>query len=520
MSIEVVDESFRRLFNFVLPLPERRPPGVSEGLFLRPFSSGDWAGAVVFYQGLRRLYPADGCLDNALAGAFFNLGDDERALDLLLELVKREPANPIWLNNLGVVCGMRGEFETGMALLEQAGRLVATATAGNDIISNRCCLEMLAGRPEAARQGLLELLSRDPDHRRALYLLGRLSLEMGWLEEAEKCCRKLVELVPTEAEYRQNLGFVLLKQGRWEEGLALYEARWEVAGRHLPHPDRLWRGESLAGKSLLVWAEQGLGDTLNFARFLPLLQRSVLSLMVALQPPLVEIFRESFPAIKVFDLAVLETQAFDFHISFPSLPGRVGCCRDHLTGRVPYLEVPPGSREKWRRRLPISDVGKDGLRIGMVWAGNPNHANDGYRSLSLERLFPLLAQKKDSFYLLQKEWRPADREFFVNHYETFAQVYDLSAELASFADTAAVLERLDLLVSVDTSVPHLAGALGVPTWLLLPYNADWRWLTEGEDTVWYPQMRLFRQPRPGDWQSVLGQVVHELCAEKSVRQIR
>jgi Flp pilus assembly protein TadD len=519
MSIEVVDESFRRLFNFVLPLPESLP-GVSGELFLRPFSSGDWAGAVAFYQGLRRLYPADGCLDNALAGVFFNLGDDERALDLLLELVKREPTNPVWLNNLGVVCGMRRECETGMALLEQAGRLVATAAAGNDIISNRSCLEMLSGRPEAARQGLLELLSRDPDHRRALYLLGRLSLEMGWLEEAEKCCRKLVELVPTEAEYRQNLGFVLLKQGRWEEGLALYEARWEVAGRHLPHPDRLWRGESLAGRSLLVWAEQGFGDTLNFARFLPLLQEQSGLLRVAVQPSLVGLFRASFPGIEIVTLLERDRLEFDYHLPFMSLPRFFQVRPDLVPGKCPYLRVLAAEQEKWRRRLPV-EVGNEAcLRVGLVWSSNPRNVKLRGRSLPASFLPVLFSLAGKRFYLLQKEMPPEDRRLLEQLPPLRERVVDLSLELETFQDTAAILRQLDLLISVDTSVPHLAGALGVPTWLLLPYNADWRWLTEGEDTVWYPQMRLFRQPRPGDWQSVLGQVTHELCAEKSVRQIR
>jgi len=504
---------YRRLFNFMVPLPEPGClPGNAGEQFLAPLQERNWAGAVVFYEGLLRLCPEHPAIVNALACVRFNLAEDDAAFGLLSELLRRAPENLWVLNNFAVVAGMRGDFATARERLEEACRRAGSGCLADDLVCNRACVENAAGEFVAARRFFREVLARNPDHHRALFGLSRLSQEMNWLDEAERCCRRLVELVPGEAEYRQNLGFVLLKQGRWDEGFSLYESRWEVSGRRLPHPDRLWRGEPLAGRTLLVWAEQGLGDTFNFARFLPLLAQRARRLLVAVQPPLVGLFRESFPASEIITLAEREKAEFDCHIPLMSLPGRLQSRPEKVPGRCPYLKVPEKYRKKWRERL--SAGGKDSTgnrRVGLVWSSNPVNVKIRGRSLPAALAEPLFRLPGVDFYVLQKELRAEDRRMLQQlPPEWQKRVTDLSAELETFQDTAAILRELDMLISVDTSVPHLAGALGVPTWLLLPFNADWRWLTGREDTVWYPSVRLFRQPRPGDWEPVLERVREEL----------
>jgi len=346
------DPSYRRLCNFVLPVPSAGLSGGEMADFLKPLQRGDWEQAITFYRRLMEEVPTVAAVENALAYAFFRRGDDGEALPLLGGLVAREPSHPAWLNNLAVVSVLRGDYDLARGLLTRAlGLVVDEAVAVEiscEISCNRACLEYLAGNWDEARILLHRVRKQKPDDQvRALYLLGRFAKEMNRLDEAEECCRKLVAIVPEEPEYRQNLGFVLLKKGEWDEGLELFEARWQTGGRRLPHPDRLWRREPLAGKTLLVWAEQGLGDTLNFARFIHLLLPPVSGrLVIAVQDSLRELFEASFPGGEIVSLAERKAVDFDFHLPLMSLPRLFRVRPERIAGSCPYLRVAASVRER------------------------------------------------------------------------------------------------------------------------------------------------------------------------------
>jgi hypothetical protein len=254
----------------------------------------------------------------------------------------------------------------------------------------------------------------------------------------------------------------------------------------------LWTGEALAGRRLLVWAEQGLGDTLQFVRYAALLAGQGVDVVVEVQPELERLVRQSLPQVEVVARGQRLPQ-FDVHAPLMSLPHLLHTRLDTIPAEVPYLFA-----EEAADRLGARD-GR--LRVGLVWAGNPQHKNDRRRSLNPNVLAPLSSLRDIQWFSLQPGTTtppPLD-------------LVDLTADLTDFADTAALLMQLDLVVTVDTSVAHLAGALGRPVWILLPYAADWRWLVERSDSPWYPSARLYRQSAPGDWPSVVERLRADLA---------
>lgn len=257
------------------------------------------------------------------------------------------------------------------------------------------------------------------------------------------------------------------------------------------HPQPLWDGrEPLAGKTLLLQAEQGLGDTLQFCRYASVAQQQGARVVLEAQPPLVPLLRSLQGASQVVARGD-PLPAFDVHCPLMSLPVAFGTTLDSVPSAVPYLEAPAERVQAWRSRLGPAKA----PRVGLAWSGSRTHRQDRERSLALERLLAALPPGL-TYVSLQKEVRDTDRP-------AMQGLQDMGAELADFADTAALCEQLDLVISVDSSVAHLAGALGRETWLLLPFNADWRWLLRRADSPWYPGMRLLRQPVAGDWDAVL-----------------
>lgn len=300
---------------------------------------------------------------------------------------------------------------------------------------------------------------------------------VGRLQEAEMFARAALHLEPDHAAARWALATALLAQGRYAEGLPLLDARHEVFGHakpRLPYPE--WRGEPV--KRLLIWPEQGFGDQIQVARFAAVLAESMEVSWVC-PPPLARLFRASLPAQIVEIAQTIEFPDPDAWVMCFSLPSRLGLARPEDAPSAPYLRVPEEARARWR------GFAGPGLNIGVAWRGNPGHPNDARRSMpSPEPLAPLSA---------------------------FGRLHDFTKPRGDFADTAALLEQMDLVVCVDTALAHLAGALGKPTRLLLPAEEyDWRWLWGRQDSPWYPSMRLYRQPSPGDWASVVARVAEEL----------
>ncbi|HEX4773658.1 MAG TPA: hypothetical protein VH351_22690 [Bryobacteraceae bacterium] len=297
---------------------------------------------------------------------------------------------------------------------------------------------------------------------------------------------------------RYQYAITALADGRYREGFAAYDARWEAAGIARPSITdpailgREWHGENVSGKRLLLHAEQGVGDCIQFLRYVPLVK--------ALGP---EIVLEVSPALR--DLTALlrspcaigngtPQTRFDLHCSLMSLPAIFGTTVNIVPPPADFC-LPQSTCTHWNQLIPK----RDHKNIGLVWAGNPEHPHDAQRSIGFESLSPIFeTDRRCRFFGFQRG--PSGLS------ASSEQVVNLGPRMTSFVETAAALLQMDLLITVDTAIAHLAGSLGVPTWLMLPFAASWRWMRNRSDTRWYPGMHLLRQPAPGDWSSVISQV--------------
>jgi Tfp pilus assembly protein PilF len=343
-------------------------------------------------------------------------------------------------------------------------------------------------------------LRAEPRHLHARLNLGLARVAQLDLDGAAEDYSAALRAQPASPHGRLNRAILMLKRGEWERGWREFEWRYRLPepGRPRARPLRqpLWRGEAARGKTLLIHAEDGLGDTIQFVRYAPLAAARGLRVIVEAQKPLVGLLR----GLEGVEAVVADGESlprFDLHCPTLSLPIAFGTTPENVPD-APYLAADPALAAAWGRRLERLPRGR---RVGLAWSGNPANLKDHVRSLPPELLRPLLAARGARFVSLQKGGAPLPEG---------AEVTDLMADVADFSDTAAVIENLDLVISVDTSVAHLAGAMGKPVWLLNRYNGCWRWLAGRADSPWYPSMRVFSQPRPGDWRSVVAEVTAEL----------
>lgn len=355
---------------------------------------------------------------------------------------------------------------------------------------------------ESAMRAAVELA---PDEPSAWSQLGALLVFTHRELEGESCYRRALALEPDHARARFNLSYLLLRQARFEEGWRMLEARWEFEQFPLSFDCRFWQGEALEGQSIVIGLEAGHGDMIHFCRYATLLKaRGAARVDVVCHPALHRLLA-TLPGVDAVHAAgEVNGDSWDFWTRPMRLPGLFGTELGSIPAVVPYLHAQPELAARWRALLP-----QQGLRVGLAWRGNPNFENDVDRSLpSLMTLAPLAAAVGVHFVSLQKG--PSEAEAF--NPPAGMPLHPLGPQLADFADTAAVIANLDLVISVDSAVAHLAGAMGKPCWLLLPdYRCDWRWMAQGEDTPWYPSMRLFRQPRGGGWGAVITEVAAALA---------
>ena len=324
------------------------------------------------------------------------------------------------------------------------------------------------------------------------------------MDEALAACERAIALKPEFPVARSNRAMMLLLKGEFAKAWAEYEWRLQrgdiAPPRGLSQPQ--WKGEDPAGLAILIHAEQGVGDSIHFIRYAPLLAARGARVIVECQPELVALFRTVEGVERV--LAAGETlPAFDRHVPMMSLPFAFHTTLDAIPARVPYLRADETRVKAWAER-----VAREGgrMKVGVAWAGKPSHKDDHLRSLRLSAFAPLAEAKGVSFYSLQKSEAAAQAK----DPPPGMALIDLTDEIKDFADTAALLVNLDLVIAVDTAVIHLGGALARPVWTLLHFVPDWRWMLDREDSPWYPTMRLFRQPAPGDWPAVLHRVAEEL----------
>lgn len=379
------------------------------------------------------------------------------------------------------------------------------------LVSAALCVEAgdachLGGRPEQAiayyRRGL-ELDPASPPLRRAL---AGVLIEEGRLAEGLAEMRRLLADQPDNPQWRFDLGFYLLQNQDFEEGWRRFEDRLLLPRLVSPAivwpAEKRWPGGDCAGKTLLVWEDEGIGDTIQNLRFLPALRQRGARLTLVLRPGLQRLAELAGQAIEIVDAAAAAGRNFDFNLPIMSLPARLSATPGTID-REPYLAADAADRAAWNSRLAAA--GASGQRVGICWAGNPIHANDPWRSIPAAELNVLGRRFSGCWVSLQRERRDEGLP-------DLPGLIDWTDALADLADTAALIANLDLVICVDSAIAHLAAALGVPTWILLPRNSDWRWGQSGEDSYWYRSVRLFRQPVLGDWTPVLEAVGAALSA--------
>jgi tetratricopeptide (TPR) repeat protein len=339
-----------------------------------------------------------------------------------------------------------------------------------------------------------------PDYADAWANKGVALYELLQLDEAIQCCNKAIEFDPEHVDAHWNKSFSQLMLGNLDQGWINYEYRWRRKGADQnphPHIPALTSLSTLAGKKILVWSEQGFGDTLQFARYIPKLIDLGAQVTFEVQEPLVQLFQNQYPCILATKGSPIE--AADFQIPLVSLPLLFKTNSESIPTNIPYIKVAPEKIQEWGNRLPLS---KEKLNIGIACSGNIDfdlkHGNR--RPIPLAH-FSELAQQHNLF-LIQKDIRDSDQVTL----QTLNTIHPLGHLINNFEDTAAIIENMDLIISIDTSLVHLAGALGKKALVLLSWSPDWRWLSEGATNPWYPTATLFRQPSAGDWESVMGKV--------------
>jgi Tfp pilus assembly protein PilF len=456
------------------------------------------------------------------------------ALGFLSKALRADPGSVDAMSNLALALHAAGRFEEAITHNRNA---LTLAPRHPEILYNLGNALLELNRIDEALANYDEVLAIDPSHVGARVNRGNALLRFNRPADAIESYDKALAVMPAHPQILTNRGHALrrldrphealvdfeaalatasefpeahfesalarLTLGDFDAGWKAYEWRWKTAAfadkrRRFRAP--LWLGDvPVSGKTILLHAEQGLGDTVQFIRYAPLLAARGARVICEVQPELKSLLAQ-LGGVEV--VAKGDTlPPFDLHCPLLSLPLAFGTWQETIPAPVPYLAAPAARRAHWRDRLP-----QGGPLAGFVWSGSHAHKNDFNRSIPLARLAGLFERLPFACVGLQREWRDADRDIV----PSLANFRDIGAELGDFADTAAVISQLDVVVSVDTSVAHLAGALGKPVVILLPYAADFRWMRERGDTPWYPTAKLLRQPAFGDWDSVIAGLAGEL----------
>ncbi len=430
-------------------------------------------------------------------------GDSKKGIQLIRRAIAYAPGFSDALTNLGFALHSLGRDEEALASFDKALAITPESIAA---WNNRGNTLQVLGRFEEALACFDRALAIRPGHPPSLNNRGNALRSIGRFEEALAAFESAVASQPDFADAHWNESLCLLAAGDYRSGWEKYEWRWRTrifAPFRRNYSAPLWLGrEDVSGRTVLLHAEQGFGDTLQFCRYAPLLAARGANVILVVPPPLTELLASLPGIVRVLSQGDPVPQT-DFQCPLMSLPFALGTRLETIPAQVPYLTADPARAARWRERL-----GKlGGLKIGVVWAGQPGADRlDERRSISLERMLGLRSVDGVTLVSVQKgDAANQARALGIN-----AGLIDWTDELSDFADTAALVTELDLVITVDTSIVHLAGSLAKPVWVLNRFDRCWRWLRNRDDSPWYPTMRLFTQTSPGDWASVMVRATAEL----------
>jgi Tfp pilus assembly protein PilF len=401
------------------------------------------------------------------------------------------------LHNLSLIRRQQGRLNESLSLILRAREVNPNLPQVHDSLGNTL---LRLNRPEQAIACYERAIALKPDFAEAYSNLAAALVALNRSAAAISRYRQALAYKPGFAEVQYYESLEHLRIGDFDNGWRQYEWRWlredaTAFRRNFAQP--LWLGsESLSGKTILLHADQGMGCTLQFIRFLPMVARQAAKVIIEVQRPLVPLLTGLAGAAAVCARGD-PLPPFDRHCPLLSLPLALGTTVETIPAAVPYISAPPADISRWRDRIAAGDA----ISVGLTWAGNKAHSNDYNRSVPLERLLPLLRLSGLHFVSLQQELRDGDARILDS-----MNVARLGESLQNFAETAAIISQLDLVIAVDTAVGHLAGALASPVWILLPFSADWRWFLHRDDSPFYPTARLFRQRAIDDWDGVIARV--------------
>ena len=463
---------------------------------------GETAEARQCYEAALKLRPDFPEALNNLGILLEDQGAHDQAEAHYRAALKLQPRSADTLNNLGVTLAAMRRHEEAADYYRKALKLKPTSPLALNNLGN--ALRTL-GQVDDAMDCLRKAIAVRPDYAEAHNNLGISLMEIGRRDEAMRCYEKALHLRPHYPEAHLNRSLAWLGEAEFSRGWTEYEWRWcgkEVKRRSLRQP--LWSGAPAKNKTLFLYFEQGMGDTLQFIRYAELARRRVGRVVVEVQAALVPLLARCRGIDELIPSGAAPPRC-DFQLPLMSLPGAFGTQLESIPADIPYVVPDPERVNAWQARL----AHVNGFRVGIGWQGNKQYRGDRQRSIALEHFAALEAVPGVQLVSLQKgdgarQIASLDRPF------SLAQVDDLDSTGGAFMDTAGILANLDLVITSDTALAHLAGAMGVEVWIALPYAADWRWFRERDDSPWYPTVRLFRQERRGDWQSVFSRIAAEL----------
>ena len=479
-------------------------PGYADAWFNRGIVLGEmarWDDALAAYRRAHEANRSNPRFLNNTGNALQKLLRWEEALgayDAALALWRNYPEA---LNNRGAVNRELRRWNEAMRDYDAA---LAARPAYPEALNNRSVALREQSRWDEAVATAKDAIAARADYPEAWHNLGFALHDMRRFPESIAAYDRALELRPSYAEPRWNLALLNLLRGDYREGFELFEWRWktaDIAPHRRDFGAPLWLGkESLEGKTLLVHSEQGLGDIIQFSRWVPLAAKRARQVVFEVPAVLARLMAASFPEVEVVARGS-PLPAFDAQVPVASLPLAFEARLDNLPGAVGYLAAPAEALERWKARLGP----RERLRVGLAWAGNPAQRNDHNRSMPFARIAALLDLDCE-FHCLQKDIPARDRA----EVEASDKLMRWSDELHDFAETAALVSALDLVISVDTSASHLAGALGQRTWIALTYAADYRYLLDRDDSPWYGNATLYRQRQAGDWKGVIDAIARDL----------